>query len=132
MGHFNTRLGWPQTRTEVDALSSVALGDFMGMCDVEPADYDGCLACYAYEVMQEREDRAKGTTVRRTLPAMGGDYSNVLASVTLSPELEAALVDGHVFELSATIQTLPEHKLVGLHLTAVPAVPGPSGPNKEG
>lgn len=57
------------------------------------------------------------------LPAMSQDGQTVLASVTLSPDLEAALVDGQVFELSALIQVSPERKVVGLDLTAQPVEP---------
>lgn len=31
----------------------------MARCHVEPADFDGCLACYAYWVAQEREAAEK-------------------------------------------------------------------------
>lgn len=54
---------------------------------------------------------------------MSPDGQAVLASVTLSPDLEAALSAGHAFELSALIQTLPERKVVGLYLTARPMEP---------
>jgi len=57
--HFNTAEGWPQTREEVEALDRAELLDFMGMCSVEPADFDGCLACYAYEQLTAREAAAK-------------------------------------------------------------------------
>jgi len=59
MSHFNTGPGWPQTRAEVEALAAVPdddlLGDFMGQCSVEPADFENCLACYAYQLAQIRE-----------------------------------------------------------------------------
>jgi hypothetical protein len=55
MEHFNTSDGWPQTRDEVREMSLAGLHEFMGLCDVEPADFDACLACYAYQVAQERE-----------------------------------------------------------------------------
>lgn len=59
--HFNTSPDWPQTREEVERLDLAGLFDFMAMCDVEPADYDGCLACYAYELAQEREAAERGS-----------------------------------------------------------------------
>lgn len=58
MSHFNTGPGLPQTRAEVDTLTDEGLEDFMAFCGVEPADFDSCLACYAYGVAQDREAKA--------------------------------------------------------------------------
>jgi hypothetical protein len=52
--HFNTAPGYPQTRRAVNDVSDEVLRDFMAQCDVEPANFERCLACYAYQVMTER------------------------------------------------------------------------------
>jgi hypothetical protein len=54
--HFNTGPGYPQTRKAVRELSRAGLQEFMGECDVEPADFDNCLACYAYEIFQNSSE----------------------------------------------------------------------------
>lgn len=59
--HYNTGPGYPQTKAEVDALPTPALHDFMARCGVEPADFDDCLACYAYWVVQNRESEVDPT-----------------------------------------------------------------------
>jgi hypothetical protein len=72
--HFNTAPDLPQTKAAVDAMTDEELDVFMGLCSVEPADYDGCLACYAYEVAQDREAAAKKrneTTVSRVCRGAG-------------------------------------------------------------
>jgi hypothetical protein len=55
--HLNTTTEWPQTRAEVELASADVLTDFMSCCHVEPADFDNCLACYAYLVVQNRESQ---------------------------------------------------------------------------
>lgn len=57
--HFDTAPGWPATRAEVEATVTPRLNDFMAKCSLEPADFERCLACYAYEVVQKREEAAK-------------------------------------------------------------------------
>ena len=46
--HFHTEGAYPRTRAEVRALTHNELNVFMSECDAEPADFDNCLACYAY------------------------------------------------------------------------------------
>lgn len=58
MEHFNTAPDFPQSKAEVDALDDEALEVFMGMCEAEPAEPDSCLACYAYMVSQDRDEKA--------------------------------------------------------------------------
>jgi hypothetical protein len=55
--HFNTAPGYPQSRVEVRQASDEVLRDLMAQCAVEPASFDHCLACYAYENMQGRENK---------------------------------------------------------------------------
>ena len=40
------------------AMHDDELDDLMGDCAAEPADFEGCLACAAYGIMQDREDAA--------------------------------------------------------------------------
>jgi hypothetical protein len=62
--HFNTGPGWPKTRFEVASLPEEKLDEFMGMCDVDPAEPSVCLSCYAYQYAQEHEKLARPDPVR--------------------------------------------------------------------
>lgn len=52
--HYDKHTGDPQTRDEVLSLDRDALFKFMSKCPAEPADYDDCLACFAFGVWQDR------------------------------------------------------------------------------
>lgn len=54
--HFNTEGAYPKTRAEVRALSDEDRFEFMSECPAEPADFEDCLACYAYGVEQGLTD----------------------------------------------------------------------------
>lgn len=64
--HFNTAGSWPTTREGVRKLADHHLIEFAGECEVEPADPDACLACYAYLLYQEHE-AAKPKARRRSI-----------------------------------------------------------------
>lgn len=61
--HYNTDEGYPQSKEEVNALSDDDLFEFYAECDVEPADFDHCLACYAYKVACDRENDEEAESV---------------------------------------------------------------------
>lgn len=56
MEHSHPILTSPeQAKAELRTWSKHRLHELMGECPVEPADFDGCLACAAYEEVQNRE-----------------------------------------------------------------------------
>lgn len=79
--HFNTDRGFPQDREGVRALSQGGRHELMSLCDVEPADFINCLACYAYGVEQELSDEEmfETTTARQEAPETQSLYRTVLA-----------------------------------------------------
>jgi type II secretory ATPase GspE/PulE/Tfp pilus assembly ATPase PilB-like protein len=44
-----------RSHAAIDKANGFELDDLMAMCQEEPADFEGCLPCYAYKVAQNRE-----------------------------------------------------------------------------
>lgn len=53
----------PRCFADLEAMTTDDLYDFAGLCDVEPADERGCLACAAYLFAQRREEPDDGVVV---------------------------------------------------------------------
>jgi len=84
--HYNTDSEHPQSKAEVEALSNTELDDFMGFCDAEPADFENCLACFAYLVSQYR-DSPKDRELRKLMRANGGSLDSLVTETTAKDRL---------------------------------------------
>lgn len=56
MSHAKIVLGYPRTRAGIWAMPTDELYNMMAECHAEPADWNGCFACFAFLVYQYRDD----------------------------------------------------------------------------